>query len=349
MRRYANRLISPAALLVVAVITAGCTTAPRAVFPYTGPPIVWPAAPDPPRIRYIGELVGEANVGRHVSGGQALRELVAGAPPLSGFVTPLAVAVERERVFVADPGHPSGPLVHVVDLAQRRYTTIRTAGDKPLAWPIDVAVRQGDLAVADAKLGAVLLFDSEGHLRTTIGAGALKRPASVSWDREGRLWVVDSAAAQIVAFTPEGRETARFGRRGAGPTEFNFPSGLATADSGLWLADAMNFRVQHLSAAGAPLSVFGQKGDAAGCFSLPRDVALDSDGHVYALDNQFENFQIFDERGALLLAVGAEGNAPGQFNLPSGITIDEHDRIWIADTYNRRVQVFQFIRQEATP
>ncbi len=63
------------------------------------------------------------------------------------------------------------------------------------------------------------------------------------------------------------------------------------------------------------------------------------------LDNRFENVQVFDRDGALLMAFGGEGDGPGEFALPSGITIDERDRIWIADTYNRRVQVFQYLRE----
>jgi hypothetical protein len=47
----------------------------------------------------------------------------------------------------------------------------------------------------------------------------------------------------------------------------------------------------------------------------------------------------------LLMAWGEEGRGPGQFYLPGGLFIDEQDRIWVADTYNRRVQVFQYLRQ----
>jgi DNA-binding beta-propeller fold protein YncE len=101
-----------------------------------------------------------------------------------------------------------------------------------------------------------------------------------------------------------------------------------------------------VDATGDFVNLFGRKGDAAGDFALPRDVAFDSDGHVYVLDNQFENVQVFDRDGRLLMAFGEEGAGPGRFSLPSGITIDQRDRIWIADTYNRRVQVFEYLREE---
>jgi len=65
------------------------------------------------------------------------------------------------------------------------------------------------------------------------------------------------------------------------------------------------------------------------------------------VDNQFENVQIFDRAGQLLMAFGGSGDGPGEFSLPSGITIDDRDRIWVADSYNRRVQVFQYLAEDA--
>ena len=105
--------------------------------------------------------------------------------------------------------------------------------------------------------------------------------------------------------------------------------------------------MQLIDDAGEPTVVFGQKGDAAGDFARPRDVAIDSEGHIYVLDNQFENVQLFDRDGRLLMAFGRGGSGPGEFSLPSGITIDDRDRIWVADSYNHRVQVFQYLSEDA--
>jgi hypothetical protein len=84
-----------------------------------------------------------------------------------------------------------------------------------------------------------------------------------------------------------------------------------------------------------------------GYFGQPKAVACDSQNHLYVLDAQFEAVQIFDNEGRLLLNFGEEGHSAGQFWLPSGIHIDAQDRIWIADDYNRRVQLFQYVREAA--
>jgi DNA-binding beta-propeller fold protein YncE len=318
------------------------------VFPERWPPIVWPPPPDPPRIRYVGELTGQASLGRQPTGLDVLGAVLAGPPPMVAFVAPLAVAAEGSLVFVSDGAGPGGAGVHVLDLEQRTRMTFREAEGGPLLWPIDVVPAGGWLAVADARRGEVYMFTRSGRFVRTVGRGVLQRPSGLAWNAAaGELWVVDAAAHACLVFDAAGGLLRRIGRRGLEPGCFNSPVGVgAGVWEGIWravVADAMNFRVQVLAADGAPWRVFGQKGDAAGDLSLPRDAAVDSDGHIYVLDKHFENVQIFDREGRLLMAFGEEGSGPGQFSLPSSIWIDSQDRIWIADTYNRRVQVFQYL------
>ena len=72
---------------------------------------------------------------------------------------------------------------------------------------------------------------------------------------------------------------------------------------------------------------------------------MDSDGNIYLVDAAFNNFQIFNDDGQLLLWVGNTGVSPGEFYLPSGLYVDKSDKIYISDTFNRRIQVFQYLKQ----
>src|SRR5262249_21033007 len=160
----------------------------------------------------------------------------------------------------------------------------------------------------------VLVLDSGGHAQRSIGQGLLQRPVAVAWRANGtELWVVDAAAHGVFVFDSTGDQKTQFGGRGSAAGRFNFPAGLCAIDSvagvairpdsplAAVIADSMNFRVQLFDQLGHTLASFGKKGDAAGDFSLPRDVAVDSQGHIYVLDNQFENVQIFGADGRLLL------------------------------------------------
>lgn len=329
----------------LAAVGFGCQQPHRvSQFPAAGLPIVWPAAPDTPRIRYIGEIVGEESFGVRTSGLKALGEVFTGPAPKIRFTTPMALAVRGERAYVADG---QAGAVYICDLAQRRIDTIREADGKPFEWPIDVVATDDGFAVCDSRRAGVFIFDGNNRFVRAIGAGGLQRPSAVAWRAGAKeLWVLDTAAHMCVVFDATGQRIRSIGGQGAQPGAFNYPAGLTWRPGvGAVVADSMNFRVQVLDDAGGAGAVFGKKGDAAGDFAMPRDVAVDSDGNIYVLDNQFENVQIFNRSGQLLMAFGREGRGPGEFYLPSGITIDERDRIWIADSYNRRVQVFQYLRK----
>ncbi len=331
----------------VCLIAAACQQPPRPIFDPAPSRLVWPPPPDAPRIRYVGQLIGEESLGARKSAGRGLRELLTGPIPMTTFVAPGAIAVDGDRVYVSD--HQAAA-VYQLDLAARTFKSIHAAGGKPLEWPIDVCLGDDLLAVCDSRRAAVFLLDMDGRTRATLGAGVLQRPAAVAFDSlKKQWWVVDAAAHGVFVFDASGSLARSFGSRGGESGAFNFPAGIVfDAERSAWIADSMNFRVVKIEGDSSELaSSFGKKGDAAGDFALPRDVAIDSDGHLYVLDSQFENVQIFDRDGRLLLAFGEEGDAPGRFQLPSGMTIDAQDRIWIADTYNRRVQVFQYLREGA--
>jgi hypothetical protein len=331
--------------LVCVALLAGCQSTPGPIFPAVSPAIVWPPPPDEPRIRYIGELRGEASLGVKATGWVAFQELLAGPRAQAAFVRPSAVAVTGERVFVADIGLG---VVHGLDLAARQYVAIQGPPAERFRVPVDLTIGGGgQLVVVDRGRAAVDVFDLDGNWRGTHRCAELTAPVAIAWDPGQRLyWLADAAAHACIATADLEHVQQQFGERGSAPGQFNYPTALALQPQiGLIVADAMNFRVQVFDGAGRVVSMFGQKGDAAGDFARPRAVAADSDGHIYVVDNQFENVQVFDRDGRLLLAFGQEGERPGEFALPSGIAIDTQDRIWIADSYNRRVQVFQYLRE----
>ena len=337
--------LSISAAVLLLPLALGCQSAPGPIFPTISPPIVWPPPPDKPRIQYVGELRGEANLGVKPHGWDAVRAVFTGPRPLAEFSRPSAVAVVGERVFVADTGLG---VVHLLNLAERTYRVLRGAREDALQVPIDLAaMHDGTLLVADRGRAAVDMFNLDGDWQLAWRQEEWRAPTSLAPGARGdQLWIAD--AAEHACFACRGQQIVRrLGERGGAPGQFNFPTAVAWSPlAGLVVADAMNFRVQVFDDNLRPTAVFGRKGDAAGDFARPRDVAVDSEGHIYVLDNQFENVQVFDRDGRLLMAFGGGGEGPGEFALPSGITIDDLDRIWIADSYNRRVQVFQYLPED---
>lgn len=122
---------------LLTVLASGCQSPRRAILAYDGPALLWPRPPDQPRIRYVGELRGESSLGIRPRGWTALRAVLAGPAQPIDFARPSAVAVRDQLVFVADVGLA---VVHMLDLAQRRYAVLTGAPDDPLAVPIDLAL-----------------------------------------------------------------------------------------------------------------------------------------------------------------------------------------------------------------
>jgi hypothetical protein len=94
------------------------------------------------------------------------------------------------------------------------------------------------------------------------------------------------------------------------------------------------------SAAFAFAAKLGTIGTGDGQFTGVVDVAVDSQGNIYALDTDQDRVQKFDTTGAFVTKWGTPGSADGEFNAPLGLAIDPNDNVYVADTGNIRVQKF---------
>jgi len=336
---------------LAAALLGGCQRPRGPVFEVPKAPLVWPAAPARPRIRYVGQLTKAADLKPPPKFLQGLSTVFVGPPAPQPLYGPRSVVVTRDgrNVWIADPG---GRCVHGFDLIDRSYVKVIEPGGHTLLSPVDVARGPtGSIFVCDSEAGAIHRLDERSGkwIETLRLPEDIDRPVALYYDaaRE-ELYVVDIVAHNIKVLDADSRVKRILGTRGNAPGQFNYPSAIVGDGDRLWVADTGNRRVQAISRTGAPIVAFGQAGDAPGDLALPKGLALDSDGDVYVVDARFENVQIFSPDGQLLLFFGEEGTEPGKFWLPAGLFIDEHDRIWVCDMYNKRVQVFDYLKEAAT-
>ncbi|UCC30149.1 MAG: 6-bladed beta-propeller [Phycisphaerales bacterium] len=336
------------ATLVALILPAGaCSQKLKPIFEPWPDPIVWPVGQRAPRIRYVGQLSSSADLKPPRKAFQAITDLIAGARKPQKIQGPGSVMRTRDgdALWIADPG---GRCLHRLDLADRSYLRIDRVGGSPLLSPVDVSPGpDGSIYVCDSEGVAVYrLSENDGVLIESLRLpGEVGRPAALSYTHGAReIILVDVSAHNIKVLGLDGSLRRIIGRRGTGPGEFNFPCAVADDGDLIWIVDAGNQRVQGLTRAGEPVVSIGQPGDAPGDLALPKDVAIDSDGHIYVVDRRYENIQIFNRSGTLLLFFGEEGTGPGEFWLPAGIFIDSDDRIWVCDSYNGRVQVFDYLK-----
>jgi DNA-binding beta-propeller fold protein YncE len=329
-------------LVSIGMLIAGCAQPAMKFLTPPEPPVVWPAPPDAPRVRYVGQLTGSEDIGAAKSFGEAWDELLYGPKPPSRLVSPHGVAVHAggNKVAVADA---NAKCAHVFDLAARKYTAMARVGGQAMESPAGVCWVKDALWVTDARLHAIAVFDPRQQPRW-IGKDKLLRPSGMAYCPVNQLcYVCDTGAHGVRAFDAKGTLVLEFGSHGAGPGQFNYPLHIACGPGeSLVVSDALNFRVQRLKLDGTPLGEFGKKGDAAGNLALPKGIAVDGCGTVWVVDANFENVQAFTAEGQLLMAFGQEGHGPGEFWLPTGMCVDAQKRMWVAD--NRRVQVFALLQ-----
>jgi DNA-binding beta-propeller fold protein YncE len=225
-----------------------------------------------------------------------------------------------------------------------------TKSDKPrfqLVTPYGLAVdSKGRLYVADSKVRAVFIFDTETKDVELIKNGTDARfgwITGLAVDDSDRLFVADSQMRRVVVFDPQHEV------EGVISEAMVSPGGMAIDNENrfLYVPDAELDQVLVYDA-DPPYKLLRKMGTggkdhaltAAGDFARPTNVAVDQDGNLYVSDTLNFRVEIFDAEGNFIRTFGKAGDGPGYFARPKGIAIDGDGHIWVADGVQNRVQVF---------
>ena len=175
-------------------------------------------------------------------------------------------------------------------------------------------------------------------------------------DVVAQLWDYGSSASAtpIQADPYEGKQISlnadkTFGITGSEPGQFQNPRDVAIAPDGtLYITDTSNNRIQHLSADGSVLQVWGSFADLSkgaapgGTFYEPWGIAVGSDGSVYVADTWNHRIQKFTANGEFVTMWGFFGQAETPFAIygPRDIAIDSVGNLYITDTGNKRIVIY---------
>ncbi len=349
----------PIALLGLTLLMAGCAET-HLVMNLTDTsqgvaPKVWPAPPDEPRYRYVGELTGEDNFRpdnwANPSNATKLFDWLVGLTSFNSqpvvLQRPQSGMVDAEgRIYVTDVGRGA---VFVFDKPAGKLEVWDTAhGDVRFVNPIGITQGARDeLLVTDSELRSVFRLDKKGNPVGEFGHDILERPTGLARDAQrGRIYVADTRAHDIKVFNDDGKLMNVIGQRGEGDGEFNFPTHLAFVADKLYVTDTLNSRIQIFNADGNFIAKFGKLGLNVGNLVRPKGVAVDSASNIYVIESLYDSLLVFDDKGRTLLALGGSGKEIGEFYLPSGVWIDSHDQVYIADMYNGRITVLQFLGKQ---
>jgi len=215
-----------------------------------------------------------------------------------------------------------------------------------LLAPYGMAVNsKGDLYVADQKVGAIFIFNTETKETTMIGNG---RDATFGWingvafDDDDRLFVTDGKLKRVLIFDKTNKIVDMI------KDGLIDPVGIAidTESRQLYVVDTQADQVVVYDADTLKekrrIGTGGKKHELTtpGDFSLPTFIALDKDNNVYVTDTMNYRVEIFDADGKFISQIGKHCDGPGCFAHPKGVAVDSDGNIWVADPMLDLLQAF---------
>ncbi len=282
-----------------------------------------------------------------------------------GFLRlPEAVAVDAQnRVWVGD-GY-SHVITRFNQLGQVELTFgIAGSGDGQFGAITGIAIDPADnsVYVVDADNDRIQHFTQDGTFIGMFGDDGsapgqfdFGGTQEVSYPQQGgiaighgKLWVADSGNDRIQTFalsdvsdaTPDATLEADFGYG------LNLPQGLWVAPDAVYVADDKNNVAKKFDLnTGTLLASYGVGGPAStapGAFDAPFDVAVDTGGRLFVVDDNNHRIQAWEnaDPAAPVVIFGGFGRNAGQLEYPRAITVGPDNSVYVASTANGRVDKF---------
>lgn len=218
-------------------------------------------------------------------------------------------------------------------------SAVYPANDGKHIW---IAERCGSNLCIGSDVDPVMLFNQDGKVVKSFGAGQIVWPHGIYVDADDNVWIADAVGYApvpdgvghtVMKFSPDGELLMTLGKEGeagAGQDVFNKPSDIVVAPNGdIFVADGHdaggNNRIIKFDKNGNYIGEWGTTGDNDGQFRDPHALAMDSQGRLFVADRGNSRLQIFDQGGKHIATWT-------QFGRPSGLFIDANDILYSADS-----------------
>lgn len=216
-----------------------------------------------------------------------------------------------------------------------------------LGHPEGVTVfKDGKIAVADTHYARIVVFNPDGSVAYKFGSrgdkpGQFYSPVGITLDEEQNIYVCEYGFNdRVQKFSKNGKFIVSFGKSGIESGNMQRASDMVWVDGKLYVADAVNNRVQVFSDDGRFLNIL-KNGEAEIPFYLPYDIDLSPDGFLWTIEYANCRLTKTSISGEVIGHFGKAGTELNCFNNPWGLGIDQQGTIYVADTANRRIVVLR--------
>jgi DNA-binding beta-propeller fold protein YncE len=187
---------------------------------------------------------------------------------------------------------------------------------------------------SDVKGGApTISFYFQGDLNDP-----LEKPMDVT--KVGQfVYVTDTNHQQVQVFDASGTFIFKFGKKGTGVGQFQFPYGIAgDKDGNIYVADLYNAKISIFSSKGKFIKYF-QVANKADAFKGPGGLRI-YNNKLYVTDIPKNKVMVFDLTGKKLLEISTATAKDDTLNAPNAVTVDSDKNIYVSDTGNQRIVIY---------
>lgn len=161
-----------------------------------------------------------------------------------------------------------------------------------------------------------------------------QRPNCAAVDKDGRVYVTDSAAGKVFVFGKNGKKIMAFGSKGSGAEDFEFPNGiLVTRDGNLLISDSANKDIKLFSSKGKFIKIVYKEDNVT-----PGYLSRGKGEEIYVSDLAGNKILVMNEKGKVLRTIQDEASP---LKYPQATALDKEGRLWVADSGNYAIKIFQ--------
>ncbi|XP_065908018.1 tripartite motif-containing protein 2-like [Dysidea avara] len=191
----------------------------------------------------------------------------------------------------------------------------------------------GTLAVVYFAKRCIYRFNSEYNIIQIINCskvnGRCTKPAAISFDSEGNLYVTDIRYHKVLKFDQNGTFLYQFGRKGSCDGQLDYPTGISVLGGSVYVADSRNARVSVFTTDGTFQCTIGD-----GKLGKPHDISTNDQQQIVVADMAHKCVYVFTIDGNYCSRFGT-----GQFYRPQCLTTFI-GFTYVVDSYNHNLLVF---------
>ncbi len=161
------------------------------------------------------------------------------------------------------------------------------------------------------------------------------RPTDIAWLPDGTFFISDGYTnTRVVKFDANGKFLMTWGKKGAGPGEFNLPHSIdIDSQRRVYVADRSNSRIQIFDENGKYLDEWRN-------IRSPYHIMITRDQYLWVADGVTNKFLKYDLKGMRLSSWGTYGSFPGAFWGVHQFAVDSDGNLYAAETFGGRTQKF---------